>query len=261
MGGWCKRLCAIFVIACFMTAGPAMAQSGENGQALRVDGQDDLSEQMADTATVVTLYSSQACAFCPEAERFFAHLVEKTDVIGLSCHIDYFDVAEGALSNEFCTKRQKRQVGQIPGAFVYTPQMIINGRYDVLGNKYQRVADQLIAAARDNTVKSLDITSKEGKEGVYQFRLPQRDLPDAGTLWLAVYDTPHNREIAEGVNKGKDIHYVHIVSVLEKLGTWDGSAKVVTADLAPRDSHAGFIVLAEDAQGRIRAAGEYKLAD
>jgi hypothetical protein len=249
----------MFVIAVcmIMPLSTAMAQSGEKGEALRIERQEDLSETMESGATVAVLYSSQACAFCPEADRFFARLVEKTDIIGLACHIDYFDVTKGALSKTFCTRRQQRQVAEIPGAFVYTPQIIINGRYDVLGHKIQRVADQLIAAAKRNTVTRLDIAAQEGEKGVYNFALPARELSGQGTLWLAVYDAPHDIDIAEGANKGEHLQYVHIVSVLEKLGTWDGRAKTVTTDLAPRDTHAGFVVLAEDAKGRIVAAGEH----
>ena len=263
MGVWCKILCAMFVIAVcmIMPLAPALAQSGEKAEALGVERQDDLSAQMESTATVAVLYSSQACAFCPAADRFFARLVEQTDIIGLACHIDYFDVTEGALSRDFCTKRQQRQVAQIPGAFVYTPQMMINGRYDVLAHKHQRVADQLIVAAKQDTVARLDITAQKGEKGAYHFTLPARELSGKGALWLAVYNKPHDTDIAEGANKGEHVRYVHIVSVLEKLGTWNGQAKQVVADLAPRDNHAGFVVLAEDAKGRIVAAGEYVLAE
>ena len=228
---------------------------------LGIDRKDRLSSQMADQATVLTLYSSQACAFCPEADRFFTRLVEQTDIIALACHIDYFDVSTGALSESFCTKRQQRQVAHIPGAMIYTPQLIINGRYDVVGHKYQRVADQLIAAVAQDNVSRLDITEETDNKGVYQFILPQHDFTGEGSLWLAVYDEPHELEIAEGTNKGKNMEYVHVVSVLEKLGPWDGSARTVEADLAPRDTHAGFVIWGEDSTGKILAAGEYRLRD
>lgn len=224
---------------------------------LGIDAKNTLSSGMADQATVLILYSSQACAFCPAADRFFARLIAQTDIIGLACHVDYFDVSTGALSEAFCSKRQQRQVAHISGAFVYTPQMIINGRYDVLGHKHQHVSDQLIAAVNKDTVIRLDITKNQNNKGMYRFTLPQRDMTGEGSLWLAVYNEPHRLEIAGGANKGRNMQYVHIVSVLKKLGRWDGSAKVVKADLAPRDTHAGFVVLAEDAKGRIQAAGEH----
>ena len=41
---------------------------------------------------VVELFSSQACVFCPRADRLFADLLKQDNVIGLACHVDYFDV-------------------------------------------------------------------------------------------------------------------------------------------------------------------------
>lgn len=208
--------------------------------------------------TVVELFSSQACVFCPEADDVFAELLQRDDIIGLACHVDYFDVREGSLARPFCTERQNRYMETLAAGPNYTPQMVIDGVEDVVGYKVPEVHAALDrAAAMDVRRLAIVRTSPPGSYGV---ALPP-DLPEDRsrmTLWLAVYDAPHEVTVSEGRNKGKKAVYYHIVSALGATDRLEGPVVRVTPPLGPQ--HEGFAALLQDnATGRIYAAGEVRM--
>ena len=61
-------------------------------------------EQLQDLApkgpTVIELFSSQACMFCPKADALLDVLALKDNVIALACHVDYFDLREGSFRKD-----------------------------------------------------------------------------------------------------------------------------------------------------------------
>ncbi len=209
---------------------------------------------------VLELFSSQACVFCPEADRFFGELVQDEHIIGLACHVDYFDVKDGALSKPFCTDRQSWYMKTLGAGPNYTPQLVVNGHADVVGYKLEAIIE---AVKREEESAPVRLTVvREEDAGVFRVFLPEQDpLPVSPLkLWLAVYDKPHHLSVAEGRNKGKAMVYYKIVSAVQDLGEWDGQEgkKIVSPGLT--DQNGGFVLVAQDAEkGTIVAVADYSL--
>ena len=203
---------------------------------------------------VIELFSSQACTYCPPADAFMAELVKQQGVIGLTCHVDYFDVKKGSLAKRFCTRRQSDYVRRMKLSSNYTPQMVVNGHIDVIGYETGKVSAAVLKA-RAEKILPLQITKKA--ENVYSFSLPSMHTgDDPARIWVALFDKPHNVTVAEGGNAGKHITYHNIVSGLMDLGPWDGAmaSRVVSPIMSA--SQAGFAVLVqEEKSGNIIAAG------
>lgn len=143
----------------------------------------------------------------------------------------------------------------------YTPQMVINGRYDVIGYKIDDVMTTL-EQARKNRFFMLNIVPGVSEKGVYDFILPALPLEEAANMqiWLALYDKKHDLTIADGRNRGKTMQYVNIASRLDFLGPWDGTmaARQIKPDI--KDRHGGFVILIQDQKsGRIVAAGRHDI--
>ncbi len=206
--------------------------------------------------TIIELFSSQACVFCPQADRLFADLIQQDGIIGLACHVDYFDVKTGSLSQSFCTERQSWYMDTLAAGPNYTPQMVINGRYDVMGYKTERVTAAL-RRAKTATVVPLTITPETTTS--FQIALPDQPAadPERHTLWLAVYDRPHDIIIAAGLNRGRPMRYERIVSA---LGHSQEISRTVSVNPPLESHHGGFVVILQDRDtGAILAAGDYKL--
>jgi len=213
-----------------------------------------------DELVVLELFSSQACVFCPKADQLFAELVQADNVIGLACHVDYFDVRMGSLSRPFCTSRQNWYMQALGAGPNYTPQMIVNGRTDVVGYKADDVKTA-IKTAQQMPPLDIIITKTDGADDFmlsWEAKSTTTENEPA-VLWLMMIDKPHDIEIADGRNKGRKAYYVNIVSDMEERGPWEEAShnKVIKAVL--REQQSGFVVLAQGTQsGKILAAGQYK---
>ncbi len=219
----------------------------------------DFREEMGEAPVVVEMFSSQACPFCLAADHFFADLVEHTDVIGVACHIDFFDVQKGSLSKPFCNARQEIYANKLAGGLTYVPQMVLNGTEEVRASAFQTVAKALVKASKEN-VKYINIKRTNAAQG-FSFRLPEIKMEkgkESAVIWLILYDKPHDVRIAEGKNKDRTMRYVRIADEIQKITAWDGAPKKVKMSLHYKEHHAGMIILAQDQNHRIIAAGEYR---
>ena len=90
---------------------------------------------------VVELFTSQGCSDCPAADRILTELAKRTDVIALSLPITYWDMLgwKDTFATEANTQRQKSYARAMIHSGIYTPQMIIDGRFDVVGNQRDQV--------------------------------------------------------------------------------------------------------------------------
>jgi hypothetical protein len=208
---------------------------------------------------IIELFSSQTCIFCPKAEKLFKNLLEQRPVLGINCHIDYFDVHENSFSKEFCTKRQNWYMSALKAGPNYTPQMVINGRYDVVGYKINDIESAIYKAKADGVIQ-IDIVKSYNDDG-YIASLPALK-PETSTddlsLWLALYNLPHELTITEGRNTGKTINYINITDQLEKIGEWDGKEDRINVKANIEDKHKGFVLIAQNEKtGEIVAVGDY----
>lgn len=219
---------------------------------------DPLSPESA-VPVVVELFSSQACVFCPRADRLFADLAQQRNVIALACHVDYFDVRKGALSHPFCTQRQTWYQTALRNGPNYTPQMVLQGAIDVVGYKMDKVAEGMKDAAQINTAP-LYIFAADKKDE-YRVALPESVTvaEKNAVLWMAVTDSPHEITITEGRNRGQKITYYNIVSAMENLGAWPEGQQGTVVEATLGVTQEGFALLLQDSEtGKIIAAGKYR---
>ncbi len=226
---------------------------------------------------VVELFSSQACVFCPKADEFLGRLTAQENIIALSCHVDYFDVKTGSLSHPFCSARQAGYESTLRGGPKYTPQMVINGKYDAVGYQRKQVLKTIIRARKEKPLITPVLEQDQGAK-TFTLTLPQQNdrmskeertkqgwesktpaLSDAAMkIYLLVFDKPNTLVVADGGNKGKEITYYNIVSNVGLLGGWNGDPRKLRFDPKLKPNSRGFAVLIHDnANGRIVGAAQY----
>ncbi|MCL3882795.1 DUF1223 domain-containing protein [Marivita sp. GX14005] len=174
-----------------------------------------------DTPVVVELFTSQGCSSCPSADEMLAHLGAKENVIALALHVDYWDYIgwKDKFAHSAFTKRQKGYARAFGNRSIYTPQMVVNGTADVVGNRPLEVADLVQAQAERGLPVSLDLTRSGGALSV---AAPANGgLPDADVFVLR-YIPSQTVDIPRGENAGKSITYTHIVTEWHDIGDWNG---------------------------------------
>lgn len=216
---------------------------------------------------VAELFTSQSCSSCPPADKVLKELSKDKDVIALSCHVTYWNHLhwKDTLSQEFCTQRQRSYAHAFKNRNVYTPQLVVNGRYEFTGSR-KKQADQTVQMAKTNNLLSIDI-KKEGSH--LTISLPT--IPDHANknfqLVLMSYADGHTQKIPSGENRGRTVHYTNPVTGMVSLGHWNGKKKSFKYDLNEESANAGYVVLAQEkAQDRgpgkampIFAAGRLEL--
>jgi hypothetical protein len=86
---------------------------------------------------VLELFTSEGCSSCPPADRLLPQLAsENTNVIPLSFHVDYWNQLgwTDPFSHAEFSDRQKEYARQFRLESIYTPQLIINGEFEMVGS-------------------------------------------------------------------------------------------------------------------------------
>ena len=93
------------------------------------------------TPVVVELFTSEGCSTCPPADDFLVKLEQEqfltgAEVIAIEEHVDYWnqDGWTDPFSSSDWTLRQQDYASAFKIDGVYTPQMVIDGREQFIGN-------------------------------------------------------------------------------------------------------------------------------
>ncbi len=210
------------------------------------------------TGVVVELFTSQGCSSCPAADAFLAELAKRPDVVALAFHVDYWDhlgwkdpYAQAAYS-----KRQRRYVAALGARYVYTPQMVVDGRFQDVGSDRRRI-DLLLyqAAAARRDVPAIDLRGAELKIGA-----SAAPIADA-SIWVAYFTSSRANDVASGENHGRHMATTNVVRALLPLGPYDGKAATLAIDLAaaPKDCDGVAVLIQQAGPGRIFAAHAFDL--
>jgi hypothetical protein len=169
--------------------------------------------------TVVELYQSQGCSSCPPAIANVNRLVERPDILALTFAVTYWDQLgwkDTFASPEF-TARQYDYSHGLHHSGVYTPQVVIDGRSDLVGADRGELDS---AVARATPVEGPAISATGTSVMVGPGKSQQADV------WLVRYDPRTlNVAIGRGENSGVTIAHRDVVRQLVRLGVWSGTGQ------------------------------------
>lgn len=210
---------------------------------------------------VVELFTSQGCSSCPPADELLTELAERDDVIALSLHVDYWDYIgwKDPFASPQYTERQRRYAEELGLHYVYTPQIVIDGRHNIVGSHRDKVLAAIEASAKQGKLVEVSFAAENGGRVI----IPAGPAPDRGaTIWLAVYDDAMETEVKRGENAGRTIRNAHVVRRLERLGTWMGERLEIPLNLdsaATRNNYECAVIVQQGRNGPIIGAGQMRL--
>jgi hypothetical protein len=234
-----------FVLGFAVAAGPA-AQA------------DDAAESRL---VVVELFTSQGCNSCPPADALLAELAGRPDILALSIHVDYWDYIgwKDPFASPQHSERQRDYVAKLGLRYVYTPQIVVDGRHDVVGSKRRAVLRAIETAVAAKPSVAVTLSDADGG----RVQLSEGEAPDSGaTVWLVTFDDRHDTPVVRGENRGKTLHNANVVRELVLLGTWAGKAKAYPLDFAKAraEGRGGCaVIVQEGAGGPVLGAGVFDL--
>jgi hypothetical protein len=192
---------------------------------------------------VLELFQSQGCSSCPPANANLNAIADRPDVLALSFGVTYWDQLgwKDSFAQPAFTDRQKAYARGL-GAQLGTPQMVVEGRQDLIGTN-ARELEAVLRRARP----AMDATVAVSRERV---EIGAGQAPKAGAdIWLVRYD-PRVQQVAvqRGENNGKTLPHRDVVRELTRLGGWNG-APVAFTTMPPADPALRTAVLVQARNG------------
>jgi hypothetical protein len=182
----------------------------------------------ADRPIVVELFTSQGCSDCPAADRLVAELARRKTVIALSLPITYWDMLgwKDTFATEANTQRQKSYARAMNRSGIYTPQMIIDGRLDVVGNQRDHVLAALTMRAAEGEGEPLVPILIGTASGRVEISIPAaKTKPKTlATIWVMRTLAHGSVNVEQGENRNHVLTYTNVVRDLKRAGEWNGEA-------------------------------------
>jgi hypothetical protein len=170
---------------------------------------------------VVELFQSQGCSSCPPADLNLNAIADRPDVLALSFAVTYWDDLgwKDTFASPQFTARQFAYERFMRHSNVATPQIVINGRSDLVGID-RRELDAAIRTAGQPSGAALEV--RGGSVSIAAGAAPAR----GADIWLVRYD-PRVQWVAirRGENGGKTLPHRDIVRQVVRLGGWFGAAR------------------------------------
>jgi hypothetical protein len=188
----------------------------------------------ADTrvAVIVELFTSEGCSTCPPADALLTRLeaeqpVKNAEIIALEEHVDYWNTPAwmDPFSSSSATYRQYNYAGVLKNGNPYTPQMVVDGETEFVGNREAQARGAIEQAAAKAKVNVTIAAGSRASDGAAEFKISVATLPagsaanDAPEVWLAVTETGLHSSVNGGENSGQNVHHAAVVRRLVKLGT------------------------------------------
>jgi hypothetical protein len=172
---------------------------------------------------LVELFTSEGCSDCPPADALLARLdatqfIPGAQAIVLSEHVTYWNHLgwRDPFSFEQMDQRQQAYRSRFALDSVYTPQMVVDGTVQLVGNDATAVSRAVAHASLASKV-SLTIESAQWTDRGAQFSV--NGIPSNARLIAALAEDATRSEVAKGENAGRTLHHVAVVSVLKDFGS------------------------------------------
>lgn len=163
---------------------------------------------------VVELFQSQGCSSCPPANANIIALSDRPDLLTLSFEVTYWDQlgwADTFGSDEF-NRRQWEYARSFHREQVATPQVVVNGRADVVGSRRGEIEGLLSRA--DRGAGGPTISAQGAKVTVSNSR-----SAEGAVVYLVRYDPRTIMvPIRRGENGGKTLPHRNVVREYVRLG-------------------------------------------
>jgi hypothetical protein len=212
------------------------------------------------STALIELYTSEGCDSCPPADRWLSSLPMQTlgdRAVALALHVDYWDRLgwKDRFGSAGFSQRQREESARSRGEFVYTPQVLLQGRDFP---QWQRGAsfEQAIAAVNARPARAvLDLVAHPRQDSTVDIDLSAR-VTDArerrdAVIALALVQNGLVSDVKAGENAGKRLHHDHVVRQWRQAVALDSSgagAGKLSLALPADPGSLSVVLLAENAR-------------
>jgi hypothetical protein len=236
--------------------------------------------EAADSSTarvpvLLELFTSEGCSSCPPADRLLEVLdqtqpVAGADLIVLSEHVDYWDRLgwKDPFSSSQYTARQQDYTNRYNIDGVYTPLLVVDGRYGFVGSDGREASAAIQKAIRERKIPIvISNVRRNGNQVTARIESPANHKFKGvrGNLYVALADNRQESRVARGENAGRSLAHIAVTRFLKQVGTIDpdtASTKEITLPVQPGSVANGSRLVAfiqDPKSGHVLGVTEQKL--
>ena len=208
---------------------------------------------------LLELFTSEGCSDCPPADRLLELLDQKqpvagADLIVLSEHVDYWDRLgwKDPFSSSQYTARQQDYSNKYSFDGVYTPQLVVDGRFGLVGSNGREASSAIQKAIREKKIPiEISNVSRDGNQVTAHIELhgDQSFKGGRAVLYVAIADNRAESHVVRGENAGRSLAHVAVTRVLKQVGAIDldsASAKDITLVAQPAATGSRLVAFVQD---------------
>jgi hypothetical protein len=177
---------------------------------------------------LVELFTSEGCSSCPPADAYLQKLdrdqpVSGAEIVVLSEHVDYWDGLgwRDPYSSRSFTDRQNAYGSRFGLKTVYTPQMVVDGTSEFVGND-SHLAEKAFAKAMGRAKTGIRFSSLSIETGSVRAHLETDSLPPGvrgAEVYVALALDHAESQVSGGENSGRKLTYTSVLRTLQRVGT------------------------------------------
>ncbi|HEY9731414.1 MAG TPA: DUF1223 domain-containing protein [Drouetiella sp.] len=213
------------------------------------------------TPTVLELFTSEGCSSCPSADALLSALARRNsnNMIVLSEHVDYWNYLgwKDPHSSPVFSERQKHYVSALHSSSVYTPQLVINGSVESVGNNPEAVEQALTSQSKSqlSTLNINAIANSTDQNVTVEFdSIPEMKKSPFVVNIAFVRDFTSSR-VTRGENQGRTLTHTNVVTKLISLNCAPTARRMKLSVSGDLSKERMIVFLQKPQYGQIFAVG------
>ena len=163
---------------------------------------------------VLELFTSEGCSSCPSADKLLPQLAKlDSNIIPLSFHVDYWNRlgwTDPFSSSEY-SERQRSYASQLNLESVYTPQLVVNGEYELVGSNRSNAETAIKKALKERSQVQIDISDVKIAGNRVSFISTVSGEYKKTDLLAAIVQKQATTKVRAGENGGATLSHINIV--------------------------------------------------
>jgi hypothetical protein len=223
-------------------------------------------------AVVVELFTSEGCSSCPPADELLGRLrqdlsAKNIQVIPLGFHVDYWNSLgwKDRFSSAEFTQRQEQYTHALKVDGPYTPEMVVNGEVEFVGNDAGQAQRTIRQQASELETAQVKIAPAGADQLTIQVKGPAESSGNA-LVMLAITEDNLSTQVGSGENGGRKLHHAAVVRELREIGLLHNGAMETTVPLKleknwKHNDLRAVVFVQQGPSGKIEGAASVALAD
>lgn len=140
-------------------------------------------------------------------------LAKRLNIFCVSFHVDYFDGgswSDGFSDGRFSARQRAYEHKRFSGMY-YTPQMIVNGKYQTLGHKRANAFDAISRSLKLPATVAVSVRQVKKEDGAIAVNACTMGKFENAALCVALVEHGIQRRITGGENKGRTLSMDNVV--------------------------------------------------